>query len=60
MGKGSSNFMESPMEPVRTPTLNPTNKGISGGEDGYKKRTGGAFPEKQRETYPALKQPTKG
>jgi hypothetical protein len=52
-------FFESPIEPVRTPSLEPSNKGAVNGEPGYKKRTGGAFPEKTRDLTPGLQKPTK-
>lgn len=54
-----ADFMESPMEPVRKPSLEPSNKGVTNGEPGYKKRSGGLFPEKTREVVPGLQRPTK-
>lgn len=53
----AGNYMESPMQPVKTPTTKATNPGVAGGEDGYKKRTGGLIPEKLRENVPGFKKP---
>jgi hypothetical protein len=42
-----------------TPTTKPSGSHVTNGEGGYKKRTGGRFPENTKDTGGNLKAPTK-
>ena len=44
---------------MSTPTTKPSGSHTTNGEGGYKKRTGGRFPETTKDTGGRLKNPTK-
>lgn len=44
---------------VGTPTTSPSGSHTTNGEGGYKKRTGGRFPETTKDLGDRLKSPTK-
>lgn len=56
-----SNLIEGPAAEglMKKPTNKPTGSHTTNGEGGYKKRTGGRFPEVTKELGAGLKKPSK-